>query len=44
MQSDSSCFAKKWEVEGKPKIDFLLIDGDHSFVGIYKDFALGNRV
>jgi hypothetical protein len=38
IQSDSSCFAKKWEVEHKQKIDFLLIDGDHSFLGIYKDF------
>ena len=38
ISSDSSKFAKKWEVENKQKIDFLLIDDDHWFIGIYMDF------
>ena len=35
---DSINFSKKWAKEIKKSIDFLLIDGDHSFLGVYRDY------
>ena len=38
ISSESTNFAKMWGEEIKKPIDFLFIDGDHSFLGVYKDF------
>jgi len=38
VRKSSSDFAKTWQNEIKIPIDFLYIDGDHNFSGIYEDF------
>jgi hypothetical protein len=39
IQGDSVYVAENWNSFGsKNKIDFLFIDGDHSFNGVYRDF------
>lgn len=38
ISSDSSSSADRWDKEVKKPINFLLIDGNHSFLSLYKDF------
>jgi len=38
VTEESSSCAREWGNEIKSQIDFLLIDGDHSFLGVYNDF------
>ncbi|MGA2298663.1 MAG: class I SAM-dependent methyltransferase [FCB group bacterium] len=38
IHSDSVTYAKEWQKTKKEPIDLLIIDGDHSFEGIYNDF------
>jgi hypothetical protein len=38
VKNESSNYSKIWKNEIKRKIDFLFIDGDHSFESVYADF------